>query len=115
MLEELVGRKRKVGWADHGDSVGAGLRGVCRQRARLGGRLGAAMDDRAERFGARDRELRCAPAFSSVQQDPLAGRAEDQHAVDPAGGVELEQRPERILVELPAAVTQRRSGCRERP
>ena len=85
MLNQLVGVEREVRRRDHRDPGRARLCRMRGQRARLGGGLRAAMHDDPQRAGC--------------EQDPLAGRAEHQQPVEPAGGVEVQERRDRILVE----------------
>jgi hypothetical protein len=99
VLEHLAGCEREVRWPDHRDAVGANLRGVDRESARLSGRLRAAMHDHLESPGTGHRQLGDAPPLTITEQDTLAGGPEHEQAVKTARRVELEQRREPLLVE----------------
>ena len=53
--------------------------------------------------GRLDRERGTAAAFVHRQEDPLAGRAKREDAVEAGAGIEVVERAERALVERRAA------------
>jgi len=75
---------------------------VLGERAGLGRGLRAAVDDHGQR--PVQEQLRRAPPLGGGEQDPLAGRPEREHAVEPGGRQEVEVRPERLLVQGRALV-----------
>ena len=70
------------------------------------------MDDHGQR--AVEEELGRAPPLGCREQDPLAGRAEREDAVEPGLGQEVEIRPEGFFVQGGSAVAERREGGGER-
>ena len=107
MVVERVVRRR-----DHCHPHGAGAGGVLSERDRLGGGLRAAVDDDRQR--PVEEELGCPSALGCGEQDPLAGRAQREDSVEPAGLEKLEVRPEGLLVQSGSLVAERRDGSRER-
>ena len=109
MLELRRVVEREIGRRDHRDRVGADLGGVGGQRDGVSGRLGAGVDGDLEATGGGlEEELGRALPFSDREQDPLAVRAEREQAVQPAGGEEVGDRAEAVLVEGRTAVRERR-------
>ncbi len=101
---ELEVRRR-----DHRDRVGAGRGRVLGERDRVGGRLRAAVDGDLEPVPrGLDVELGDAPALGEREQDPLAVRPQREQPVEPAGGEEVDDRPDPVLVDCGAAVAERR-------
>ena len=102
----------EVGRADHDDRVRSDLGGVDGQRHGLGSRLGAAVDGHEQPpVGGLEEEVRRPPSFLAREQDPLARGAERHDPVETRGDEEVDERPERVVVELAACVPKRRHGC----
>ena len=57
-----------------------------------------------------DEQLSRAHALLDGKQEPLAGRAEGEQAVDAARGEEIDVRPEGLFVERLPGVAERREG-----
>ena len=109
MRLELGCVEGEVRRADDRDGRGAGLRGVLRQRDRLGGRLRARVhgdldpvgDGVEPRLGERATLVR-------AEQEALPRRPRDEDAVAPAGRDERGETVDRALVEPGSSVAQRR-------
>ena len=111
MLRALV--ELEVRRADDDGRVGAGLGRVRRQPHGLGGGLGAAVDgDLEPAVRGLDEELGGAPPLVLLEQDPFACRPEREDPVEPGGDEEVDERPERVLVE--GRSRERRDGGGER-
>ncbi len=114
--QQFLGIQREVRRRDHRDRVGAVLQRVGGERHRVTRRLRAGVDRHLEPVGTlRHEALGEPPALVRRQQDALAGGAGHQHAVDTACGPEREQRFDRVQVQRPSALAQRRDGGRDRP
>ena len=112
-LRRLV--EREVRRADHGDRSCARLRGIGRERDRVGGRLGPAVGGDVEPAGRRlDEQPQPAPALVDREQHSFAVRPEREHAVEAGRDVALDERPERVLVDRGPALEERRHGGRQR-
>ena len=100
---------------DDDDRVGADLGGVRRERDGLRSRLRAALDGHLQpAVGGLQEEVGDATPLASSRQDPLPGRPERQDPVEPGGDEEVDERLERVLVELAARVAKRRHRRGER-
>jgi hypothetical protein len=108
MLEQALGGVGVVRRRDHRDRVGADLRGMRGQRRRLLRRDGARVDGEVEPAGRRRAErLGEVAPLALVEQDPLAGRAEREDAVDTAPGEVVDVPVDRVEVDGVPAVAQR--------
>ena len=97
---------------DHRDRVGARLRGVRRERHRVGGRLGAAVrGDESPPRDALEPELEPALPLVDREQHRLAVRPEREDAVEAGADEEVGVRAERVLVEA----ARRSRGAASRP
>jgi hypothetical protein len=97
--------QRVVRRPDHGDRVGTDLGRVSSKRHRLGGRLRPAVNGDVEPFARRFDEEGCGPLpLVRREQDPLAGRAQRQDPLQPAGAEVPDIRSERAFVERLAPV-----------
>ena len=80
-----------------------------RQRDRIRGALRAGVDGDGEAAASRVHEARReAFALGGREQQALSGRARYQRTADARIGVEIDQRRDRAIVELTAAVAERR-------
>jgi methylglutaconyl-CoA hydratase len=105
----------EVGRRDDGDRVRPPRGRMRRERHCLCSRLRPAVHDDGEPAAARvDEEVAEQPPLLDPEQDPLAGRAHDQDAVEAAGGEELHQRADGRLVERRPIPAERRHSGRER-
>ncbi len=115
VLEQRGFVEREVGRRDHGHRVGPDLLRVRRERDRVRGRLGSRVDRDLEAVGpSLDESFGDAYAFGRREQDPLAGRAADERAVDAALGEEAGEWTDGDLVQLGAPVLERRHRCGDR-
>ena len=109
VLEQRALVELEVRRPDHGDRVGARLRGVRRERDGVRGRLRAAVRGYLQpaRRG-RDEGLEHAPPLVDAEEDPLAGRPEREQAVEPGRGEEVDVR--RNASSSSAVARERRHG-----
>ena len=112
--EQLRLVEREVRRGHHRDGVGADVGCVRRKLDRVPGRLRAAVHRHLEpAVGGLDEELRRAQPLLDWKQEALAGRAEREQPVDPAGVQEVDVWRDRSLVERLARVLERRQRRRE--
>ncbi len=115
VLEQRGFVEREVGRRDHGHRVGPDLLRVRRERDRVRRRLGSRVDRDLEAVGASlDEAFGDADAFGGREQDPLAGRAADERAVDAAVREEPREGTDGALVQVAAPVRERCHGGGDR-
>ena len=113
MLRALV--KAEVRRPDDDDGGGADLRRVDGQPDRLGRRLRAALDGHAQAaVGGLEEEIGGKATLDLLEQDPLARGPEREDPVEPRVDEEVDERLERVRVELVPGIAQRRDRRRER-
>ena len=106
VAEQRLVVEREVRRPDHGDTGRAGRRRMLGQRDRVGRRLRAAVGDHRQLAGGERREHLL--PLGDREQDPLAGRAEREDAVDAAGREERRVRRDRLEVGARTVVGERR-------
>jgi len=110
VLRRLV--EREVRGPDDDDRVGSDLGRVRGEANCLRRRLRAALNGYLEPvIGRLQKEVGDAAPLFLRQEDSLAGRPEREHAVESGRDEEVDERTERILVELAARALQRCDGC----
>jgi methylglutaconyl-CoA hydratase len=107
--------QQEVRRRDDGDGVRPRCGCVRREGDRIGGRLRPAVHGDSESAATcLDEELARPLSLVGPEQDPFAGRAHGEDAVETPSRQELGERGERLLVERRPAVAERRRGGRER-
>ncbi len=110
MLSGLV--EDEVRRPDDRHRVRAHLRRVRGERHRLGRRLRAAVNRDLEASVRRlEEEVGDAPTFLDTEEDPLPGRSEREDPVQARVDVEVDERPEGVVVERASVLPQ---GCDRR-
>ena len=93
--------ERKVRRADDHDRIRADLGRVRGESDRLGGRLRAALDGHLQPVvGRLQEEIGGETPLALLEEDSLSRSAEREDAVEPGFDEEVDERPERIVVEL---------------
>ena len=113
MLEQSVRVELEVRGRDYRDGIRARCSGVLSESHRVGGGLGPAVNrDRELPAAGFEEEVADAPPLLEPEQNPLTGRPHGENAVEPAGGQEIDERAETVLVERrPAFAEGGRSRC----